>query len=70
MKDVFRPSVLTKLIAFVIILSFVSSYSNGAESHNLVTWALGKSFGATILKALLLVAAFLLACVGVYSKES
>jgi len=69
MKTVFRTSVLAKLVAFVIVISFLSTYSNGAESHSLITWALGKSMGATIMKGLLLALAFLLACVTFIRKS-
>ena len=69
MATLIRPTFLKKLVAFLIVTSFATYYSNGEETHSLISWALGNSFGAMIIKLLLLFIAFFLACVNVYTAK-
>lgn len=69
MTTLIKPTWLKKLIAFIIVISFVTYYGNEAGDHNLITWALGSSLTATLIKVFLLLVAFVLACVTIFSKE-
>jgi hypothetical protein len=65
-----KPNTVTRLIAFLIIMMHVTYYANEKENHSLITWAIGDSVVANILKVILVLLAFVLACVTIKFEEA
>lgn len=70
MKFYHKPNFIKKLIAFIIVIAIITEYSNGIETHTFITWMIGSSVLANLGKALLLVVAFILACVTINLRET
>lgn len=64
-----KPNFLTKSIAFVIIMMHITSYANGKENHTIISWIIGDSIFATVIKVLLLALAFVLAFVTINPEK-
>lgn len=70
MTIMIKPTPVKKLIAFIIVITIITQHGNGREAHTLMTWLIGSSVLANIVKGLLLCLAFVLACVNISFKET
>jgi len=64
-----KPNFLSKSIGLIIIMMHLPRLCECKEDHSIISWFIGYSAIATVIKVLLVVLAFILALVTIQYKE-